>query len=54
MAAVQGTLRGLLRTAALTGGLVLAGWLMFTGAPLLKDEVRRKETVRRVKEKVMF
>lgn len=36
----------------LGGGLVLAGWLIVNGAPLLKDETVRKETVRRVKAKV--
>ncbi|PRW59161.1 septin GTPase [Chlorella sorokiniana] len=48
---LKGTLAGLARMALLTGGALLAGWLMTRGVPLLKDEVKRRETVRRVKEK---
>lgn len=36
---MQGALAGLTRMAVLTGGALLAGWLMTRGAPLLKDEV---------------
>ncbi|KAI7840484.1 hypothetical protein COHA_005785 [Chlorella ohadii] len=48
---LKGALAGLARMAMLTGGALLAGWLMARGAPLLKDEIKRRETVRRVKEK---
>lgn len=49
---VKAKVAGLARFAALAGGLVLAGWLVTHGGPLIKDETYRKETVRRVKEKV--
>eukprot|EP00887_Chlorella_sp_A99_P000696 scaffold5.g696.t1 len=41
----------LLRSLATVGGLVAAVWLVVNGLPMLRDEVYRKETVRRVKNK---
>lgn len=50
---VQGALNGVARKLLLGGGLVFAVWLMAGGgAEVLKDEVKRKEAVRRVKGKV--
>ncbi|PSC73238.1 septin-7-like isoform X11 [Micractinium conductrix] len=45
-------LAGAIRLAALAGGLALAGWLLVSGAPAVKDGIVRNETVRRVKDKV--
>jgi hypothetical protein len=47
---VQNTLGGLLRVAALAGGVTAAVWILSSG--VLVSEVKRRETVRRVKEKV--
>ena len=50
--APQKPVGSLLKAALSVAGVFLAGWLLTHGAPLLKDETRRRETVRRVKEKV--
>jgi hypothetical protein len=49
---VQGALGSISRKLLLAGGLVAAAWLMTGGGGVLKDEVKRRETVRRVKNKV--
>lgn len=49
---VQGAVSKLARRLLLAGGLVAAAWLAASASGVLKDEVKRREAVRRVKHKV--
>ncbi len=50
---MQGKLNRFARRALVTGSVAFVVWVVAGGgAEVLKDEVKRKETVRRVREKV--